>query len=120
LCGILDEESTADRGVGVEAYFELVKEREEVFLDVSGDGVVISLKDGGKDGSCGGLNVVNLLNVGCFVIGEAKLVRLLATARKWLPREVIYTRLNFPAAYSSWIAASVSSIGVLGSGACRK
>jgi hypothetical protein len=49
LGGVLDEEPSGDGRVRVEAYFELVKEGEEVLLDVSGDGVVISLEDRRED-----------------------------------------------------------------------
>jgi hypothetical protein len=84
LCRILDEESARDGGVGVETYFELVEEWEEVFFDVSGDSIVISLEDGREDRACRGLDIVNLLNVGGFKVGETELVEPpLALARKW-------------------------------------
>jgi hypothetical protein len=97
LCGILDEESARNGGVGVETYFELVEEREQVFFDVSGHSVVVSLEDGGEDRSGGGLDIVNLLNVGGFEVGEAELVEsLLAIARKWGSRRRNLYPLKLP------------------------
>lgn len=51
MCRIFDEETAGDGGVCVEAYFELVEEGKEVFFDVSGHGVVVSLENGGKKGT---------------------------------------------------------------------
>jgi hypothetical protein len=75
LCGVLDEESTCDWGVCVEANLELAEKGEEIGLDVPGDGVVIALKYGGKDRACGGLDVIDLLDIWDLEVGETKLWR---------------------------------------------
>ena len=85
---------------------------------MSGDGVVVSLKHGGEDGTCGGLNIVDLLDVGNFEVGDTKL-RKRYQLLFFLDREEVYTRLNLPSLYNCWIAESVSSIGVAGSGECK-
>lgn len=50
-----------------------MEEREKVFFDVSRYSIVIALEDGGEDGACGGLNIVDLLNVFGSEVGEAEL-----------------------------------------------
>jgi hypothetical protein len=119
LGDVLDEESTCDGRVCIETYFKLVEEGKEIFLYVSGDGVVVPLKDGGKDGTILGLDIVDLLHVGGFEVGEAELGSIISKCTRKSFRGAFRTRLNFPAAYNSWIAARVSSIGVVGSGAWR-
>ena len=76
MSGVLDEETARDWGVCVETDFQFVEEGKEVFFDVSGDGVVISLENGWENGSCSRLNVVDVLNVGRSEIGEAELARI--------------------------------------------
>src|SRR5450432_2686342 len=75
LGGVLHEEATSDRGVCVETDLELVEEREEVFFNVSGHSIVVSLEDGREHRASGGLDVVDLLHVGGSEIGEAELLR---------------------------------------------
>jgi hypothetical protein len=85
---------------------------------VSGDGVVVSLKDSWEDGTCGGLNIVDPLDVGNFEVRDAEL-RERYQLLFFLEREELHTRLNLPSLYNCWMAESVSSIGVAGSGACK-
>jgi hypothetical protein len=47
---------------------------------VSGDGVVVSLKDSWEDGTCGGLNIVDLLDVGNFEVRDAELQEKISVA----------------------------------------
>ena len=73
LCGVLDQEPTRDWRVCVEADFELAKKREQVGFDMSGDGIIVSLENGGEDGVRGGLDVVDFLDGSWFEVGEAEL-----------------------------------------------
>ena len=75
MCRVLDEETTSDGGVRVEAYFELAEEGEKVFFDLPGDGVIVALEDGGEDGPSSGLDIVDLLDVRGFEVGETELLR---------------------------------------------
>jgi hypothetical protein len=75
LCRIFGEETAGDGGACVEAYFELVAEGKEVFFDVSGYGIVLSLENGGKKGPSSGLNIVDLLDVRSPEVRETKLSR---------------------------------------------
>lgn len=52
-----------------------MEEGEQVFLDVSGYGVVVSLEDGGEDRASSGLDVIDLLDIGGFEVGETELLR---------------------------------------------
>jgi hypothetical protein len=74
LCRIFDEETASDEAECVEAYFEFV-EGKEVFFDVSGYGVIVSLEDGEKNGPSSGLDIVDLLEVGGFEVRESELLR---------------------------------------------
>jgi hypothetical protein len=70
---VFDEKSTCDGGVCVEAYFKLVKEGEQVFLDVSRYGVIISLEDGGENRASSELDVINFLDIRGFEVRETEL-----------------------------------------------
>jgi hypothetical protein len=120
LSGVLNKETTRDWGICVETDLQLVEEGKEVFFDVSGDRVIIPLENGWENRPCSRLNVVDFLDIGRSEVGESELARTKVSypARHETGRG-IHTLLNLPAAYSSWIAASVSSTGVVGSGACR-
>jgi hypothetical protein len=71
--GVFDEETACRGGVGVERDFELAEEREEVGFDMAGYGVVVALVDGGDRVRLVCANVVYLLDVFWFEVGEAEL-----------------------------------------------
>jgi hypothetical protein len=64
-------------GVGVECDFELAEEGEEVGFDMAGYGVVVALVDGGESVGFVLANVVYLLDVFWFEVGEAELESVL-------------------------------------------
>lgn len=70
-----------------------MEEGEETALDVSGDGVVVSLENGWEDGVCGCLDVVDVLHLGCGVVGESELLFVSLCEVDWGGEG---TRLNFP------------------------
>lgn len=71
--GVFGEETACKGGVGVECDFELVEEGEEIGFDMAGYGVVVALVDGGEPVGFVLANVVYLLDVFWFEVGQAEL-----------------------------------------------
>jgi hypothetical protein len=76
--GVFDEETAGDGGVGVEGNLEFAEEREEGGFGEAGDGVVVSLEDGGEDGGGCFLDGVDLLDLGGGEVANAQLLQVLA------------------------------------------